>query len=257
MFTNENFREQPSMPVAVATAKLNPRHEKFIAGMVRHNDKIRAYKEAYPNASDESAKTLAPRLMKKPGIKQRLLKSWEHIHIGYANDVQAHLHQERKILETHRQVLNEIIMGIRPASPTNILKAIKMDRELAEQHAQLLGYGSLKALFAAQSDIKVEEQDLKIDNNGGEVDKNEHSIPSGPAKLPLYIPLANIAPIQCAEETAETPALMNFSEQHQSSAPSASIENKEPLRSLREPTKNLNFSEQYQAERETFLNFAP
>jgi hypothetical protein len=289
MFTNENFREQPSMPVAAATAKLNPRHEKFIAGMVRHGDKIRAYKEAYPNVSDESAKTLAPRLLKNPEIKERLQRSWKKIHLGVEEDVQGYLHQERKILETHRQVLNEIIMGIRPASPTNILKAIKMDRELAEQHAQLLGYGSLKALFAAQSDIKVEEQDLKNESRiGGEVNKNEHSIPSGPAKHPLYIPLANIAPIQCSEETAENPAIMNFSEQlHQSipvppsaeqrrvaprspfqgdlegliednyfpsgvnfseqhlpSAPSTSIENEGYLRTLREPTKNMNFSEQ-------------
>jgi protein-tyrosine phosphatase len=53
---------------------MKPEHELFIKGMVLHGDKRRAYREAYPEVSDESARTAANRLLRDPGVYNRIME---------------------------------------------------------------------------------------------------------------------------------------------------------------------------------------
>lgn len=48
-------------------------HEAFIRGMIMHGDKRRAYLEAYPGVSPESARTAANRLLRDPEIFNHIM----------------------------------------------------------------------------------------------------------------------------------------------------------------------------------------
>ena len=124
--------------------RLNPKHEIFIQQMLRHGNKLRAYKAAYPKATDEAARTASSRLMKNTHIKEKLADIHNEIHIGLKEDKMAFIHQELKIIDQKRKLLVQVISGGRIATVSELLRAIRLDNELAEQQAMLLGYGSLK-----------------------------------------------------------------------------------------------------------------
>jgi len=124
--------------------KLNPKHEVFIREMIRHNDKIRAYKVAYPGITDESARVAAGRLLSQAIIKERLKYAYNSIELGVREDKIAFINQELKIINIKRELLLKIISGTIKATVNEKLKAIRLDMELAEQQAKLLGYDSIK-----------------------------------------------------------------------------------------------------------------
>src|ERR1044071_3871104 len=47
-------------------------HEVFVRALIRHGDQLLAYRQAYPQASKESAYTAAIRLMRRPQIRERV-----------------------------------------------------------------------------------------------------------------------------------------------------------------------------------------
>ena len=49
-----------------------PQHEVFVRGMLAHGDRIRAYREAYPNIFPTAVRQAAVRLMNHPEIRQHL-----------------------------------------------------------------------------------------------------------------------------------------------------------------------------------------
>lgn len=49
-----------------------PQHEVFIRAMLTHGDRIKAYREAYPDISTTAVRQAANRLMNHPYVKQRL-----------------------------------------------------------------------------------------------------------------------------------------------------------------------------------------
>lgn len=136
--------------------KLNPKHEIFIREMILHNDKVRAYKAAYPGTTDESARVAAVRLLSKANIKERMRYAYNSIELGVREDKAAFINQELKIINTKRELLLKIISGTIKATVNEKLKAIRMDTELAEQQAKLLGYGSIKQ---PQGQVQVAPQE--------------------------------------------------------------------------------------------------
>jgi hypothetical protein len=126
------------------SSKTNPRHEKFINEMILHGDKLRAYKAAYPKATDEAARTASSRLANNSYVRKKLNDTYRQIHIGVAEDKLTFIHQELKVINKKRELLLKIIAGERQATVNEQMKAIRMDNELAEQQAILLGYGSMK-----------------------------------------------------------------------------------------------------------------
>jgi len=127
-----------------AAAKANPKHDIFIREIVRHGDKARAYKAAYPGVSDAAARTAAVRLLGHPYIKQQLKHEQAQIMLGVKEDKAAFINQELKIINVKREMLLKIITGVIKSTIAERIKAIRLDTELAEQQAKLLGYGSLK-----------------------------------------------------------------------------------------------------------------
>lgn len=142
--------------------KTNPRHELFISQMLLHGDKLRAYKAAYPKATDEAARTASTRLLNNPYVSEKLRDAYNAIHIGVAEDRMAFIHQELKIIKQKRKLLIRIIAGERDATVNEQIKAIRLDNELAEQQAQLLNYGSIKP--AKQSTKKTAETVTNMNN---------------------------------------------------------------------------------------------
>lgn len=124
--------------------KLNPKHEVFIREMIRHNDKVRAYKAAYPGTAGESARVAASRLLLQADIKERLRYAYNSIELGVREDKAAFINQELKVINVKREMLLKVISGTIKATVNERLKAIRLDTELAEQQAKLLGYGSIK-----------------------------------------------------------------------------------------------------------------
>lgn len=127
-----------------AAEKLNPKHEVFIRQMILHNDKVRAYQTAYPDATDESARVAASRLLADPNIKERLRYAYNEIELGVREDKAAFINQELKIINVKREMLLKIITGAIKSTVAERIKAIRLDTELADQQAKLLGYGSIK-----------------------------------------------------------------------------------------------------------------
>lgn len=135
--------------------KLNPRHEVFIRQMILHNDKVRAYQTAYPDANDESARVAASRLLADPDIKERLRYAYNEIELGVREDKAAFINQELKIINVKREMLLKIITGDIKSTVAERIKAIRLDTELADQQAKLLGYGSIKQ---QQAQLQIQTQ---------------------------------------------------------------------------------------------------
>ena len=160
---------------ASTAAHTNPKHEIFIQGILYHGDKVRAYKTAYgEDVKDESARVSASNLLKNPEIKSTLEGSWKQIFLSVEEDKAAFIHQELKMLAYQRKACLDIYSGNRnDAKPVDVLRAIKMDNELAEREAHLRNYGSLKPPKAIQQPVEAiaplppdnETEDRKTDNS--------------------------------------------------------------------------------------------
>lgn len=148
-----------------ATAKANAKHDIFIREIVRHGDKVRAYKAAYPGVSDAAARTAAVRLLSHPYIKDQLKQEQAQIMLGLKEDKAAFINQELKIINTKREMLLKIICGTIKATVAERIKAIRLDTELAEQQAKLLGYGSLKQTETPQPATEKNAESVTDMNN--------------------------------------------------------------------------------------------
>jgi len=148
-----------------ATVKANPKHNIFIREIVRHGDKVRAYKAAYPSISDAAARTAAVRLLNHPYVKEQLKYEQSQIMLGLKEDKAAFVNQELKIINTKREMLLKIICGTIAATVAERIKAIRLDTELAEQQAKLLGYGSLKRIEAPQPVTEKNTENVTNMNN--------------------------------------------------------------------------------------------
>ncbi len=123
---------------------MNPHHQTFVNEMILHNDAVRAYKAAYPNAHGEAARTAAHRLMKKEEIRQPIADAYKQLRLGIREDKAAFLHNELKIIDRKRKMLLELMFGTEDITPRQRMMAMRLDNELAAEQAHLLGYGSLK-----------------------------------------------------------------------------------------------------------------
>ncbi len=91
-------------------------HETFIKGMIMHGDKRRAYQEAYPGVSPQSARTAANRLLRSPEVfnrikditqraRQRAMEELDVEALGLAR-------QAILSLRDKRAVLSDMVKGI-------------------------------------------------------------------------------------------------------------------------------------------------
>lgn len=145
--------------------KSNPKHDIFIREIVRHGDKVRAYKAAYPGISDAAARTAAVRLLSHPYVKEQLKYEQSQIMLGLKGDKAAFINQELKVINTKREMLLKIICGTIKATVAERIKAIRLDTELAEQQAKLLGYGSLKQIEVLQPVTEKSTESVTNMNN--------------------------------------------------------------------------------------------
>lgn len=122
----------------------NPKHQIFVNEISQHGNKTRAYKQAYPGTTDESARVGASKLMKKPEIQDALKEMYRQLSLGIPNDKQSYIYQEAKILALKREYLLGILSGDCFASINEKLRALELDNRLMEIEMVLLGYGSLK-----------------------------------------------------------------------------------------------------------------
>lgn len=174
---------------------LNPKHEIFINEMMKHGNKIRAYKAAYgEEVKDESARVSASNLLKDDYISERLEDSWKSIRLGIQDDKAAFIHQELKIIAIQRKALLEIIGDPNNPRPTDIIRAIRLDNELAEKEAGLRNYGSLKPAKAKPADIREHSEIDTTPVAETEPVKNEDSVIKRniPAENPLIIPVKKV-----------------------------------------------------------------
>lgn len=173
----------------------NPKHEIFINQMIKHGDKIRAYKAAYgEHVKEESARVSASNLLKDDYISERLDDSWKSIRLGIQDDKAAFIHQELKILAIQRKALLEIIGDPNNPKPGDVIRAIRLDNELAEKEACLRNYGSLKPAKAKPVDIPEHtEKDISPVSETEPV-KNEEPVINRniPAQSPLIIPVKRV-----------------------------------------------------------------
>lgn len=177
----------------------NQKHEIFISQMIKHGDKIRAYKTAYgEDVKDESARVRASNLLKDPYIDERLQDSWKCIVIAIEGDKAAFIYNELKRLTLHRNALGNIIDGHDNAKPMDIIKAIRLDGELAEQEARLRGYGSIKPAKAVHKPVEdatpITREDEHNDTKTGNSVTNRNNpaiiIPVKQAPAGSHIPAA-------------------------------------------------------------------
>ncbi len=189
---------------------MNPHHQTFVNEMILHNDAVRAYKAAYPNAQGEAARTAAHRLMKKEEIRQPITDAYKQLRLGIREDKAAFLHNELKIIDRKRKMLLELMFGTGDITPRQRMMAMKLDNELAAQQAYLLGYGSLKPQYGRyikqpnqsrhserreESPEHVEEAVSNRNNKktpllflGGDVGRQRSSVLTGVVKCSAVLP---------------------------------------------------------------------
>ena len=124
--------------------ELNPKYEIFVNELSKHGNKTRAYKEAYPDTTDESARVGATKLLKRPDIRAALKDMYIDLRLGITNDKHSYIFQEAKILMLKREYLLGILSGDCFASINEKLRALELDNRLMEMEMVLLGYGSIK-----------------------------------------------------------------------------------------------------------------
>lgn len=163
------------------TANTNPKHDIFIRELVRHGDKVRAYKAAYPGVSDAAARTAAVRLLGHPYVKEQLQYEQGQIMLGLKEDKAAFINQELKIINVKREMLLKVITGVIKSTVAERIKAIRLDTELAEQQAKLLGYGSLKQADVLNN-VTQENAESVTNMNNEELTSSTHQ-PAKPATV--------------------------------------------------------------------------
>lgn len=131
---------------------MKPQHEIFVREMIRHGNRILAYKTAYPHAKDEALRTAAARLLAKPHIQQAIDAVMQPLRQQAVAELEAvakeRVKEEICSLQQRREVLAKIILGrmqvkkhIRlkdtihevhdDVSPAAIIRAIDLDSKLA------------------------------------------------------------------------------------------------------------------------------
>lgn len=168
-----------------------------------HGNKVRAYKAAYgQHVKDESARVRGSNLLKDYYIKKRLCDSWKQVQMGIEEDKMAFIDQELKLITIKIITLLAIHEGSRQANPGDMIRAMKMDSELAEQEAQFRNYGSLKSgkMNEKQAAIQL-EADMKQTPG---IEKNENSVTNRnirkekPLLIPVKIPIDHKPVAICA-----------------------------------------------------------
>ncbi len=154
---------------------MNPHHQTFVNEMILHNDAVRAYKAAYPNAQGEAARTAAHRLMKKEEIRQPIADAYKQLRLGIREDKAAFLHNELKIIDRKRKMLLELMFGTGDITPRHRMMAMKLDNELATQQAYLLGYGSLKPQYGRQPGQPNQSHHPEQPHQGRHLERRERS----------------------------------------------------------------------------------
>lgn len=134
---------------------MKPQHQTFILGMIKHGDKIQAYRAAYPNCNnDETARKSAERLLHHhPAIAAEIAESTAHIRQqAYTEAYQQHIAQQKTPLLSmmkRREILAQIAtcemkvarfvkdgdrykMLFEDPRPRDIMKAIELDAKLED-----------------------------------------------------------------------------------------------------------------------------
>ena len=130
--------------------KTNPRHEKFIEEMIRHGDRQRAYKAAYPASRTKYTRSAACRLANLPYIRQRIEEERERLR-HEAEEKLVEEHYARMLAIAKKRILLARIIsgeltfektfktkdGIEtkhlPATLAEIFRAIDLDNKLARE----------------------------------------------------------------------------------------------------------------------------
>lgn len=132
---------------------MNSNHQTFILEMIKHGDKLRAYKTAYPRAKDHSAIKAAERLLRRPEIAGEIEHAIAAIrHDAYKEAYQLCLDQQKTLLLSimkKREILTQIAtcqmkvgryvkeedgyrMVYEDPRPRDIIKAIEVDTQLEQ-----------------------------------------------------------------------------------------------------------------------------
>jgi hypothetical protein len=129
-----------------------PQHEVFINGMLSHGDKVRAYKEAYPNISPTAVRQAACRLLSYPHIRQRIDAA-----VAKAKEAAAKMLEEKtkeratqRLLTAYEQrvFLADIILG-----HMKLRRQVKLRNRVVEAEEDLDPYVVLRAI---ELDCKLE-----------------------------------------------------------------------------------------------------
>lgn len=193
------------------STKANPKHDIFIREIARHGDTVRAYKAAYPGVSDAAARTAAVRLLGHPYVKEQLKYEQAQIMLGLKEDKAAFINQELKIINVKREMLLKIITGAIKSTVMERIKAIRLDTELAEQQAKLLGYGSLKQVDVPKP--AAQENTESVTNMNNEAHTVSTIQPAEPAAVndragynyigDIPYPVTNYAGYNCSANNKE------------------------------------------------------
>lgn len=127
-------------------------HSRFVQGMILHGDKKRAYKEAYPDVTDESARVAANRLLREPEIwqcineitkraQQKALEELEAEATGQARRQLLSLQSKRAVLaaivngdvqrKRYIKLRDRVEVVFEDVSVYAMLRAIELDSRLA------------------------------------------------------------------------------------------------------------------------------
>jgi hypothetical protein len=129
-----------------------PQHEVFIRGMLAHGDKIKAYCEAYPGVSPDSARKAANRLLTYTHIRQRIEPALQQARSNAMQQLELaageRLAGELVDIYEQRTLLAEIIRG-----EIKLQRAIKIKGRIEMVEEDLDPFVVLKAI---ELDCKLE-----------------------------------------------------------------------------------------------------
>lgn len=169
---------------------MNPKHQIFLSEVLRHGDANRAYKAAYPDASGESLRVAANRLLHNPGMLKCINEFYGSIRDYLAQDIIARRENQLHTVRKKRAVLKAIytkemetiktitskVYEVRDIiiEPTNteILKAIQLDNTLADKEEELMGYEIPAIIHFNEPENEIEKAQEFVtnrNNGGGEV----------------------------------------------------------------------------------------
>ena len=153
---------------------MKPQHATFILQMIKHGDKLRAYKAAYPKAKGQSAIKAAERLLRQPHIAEEIQNVVHDIRSATIVETYKVMQQEQQVrilsVMKKREILNQIAtcemkvgrwikdedgyrMVYQDPSPRDIIHAIDKDTKLEEACNRMRDI----------TDIKLSRYDIYID----------------------------------------------------------------------------------------------